>query len=225
MHWWIFCLWFISSRYAGAFTRRRKGLMLVRQQSLRMVPSLDRNTIPTEIMHASLTGPGCILLACPDERDHFLHKGSILVIEHGSKGSVGVLIDKSTPYSVKESNPALEVFEQNSMFMGGEKSNNMAVMIHQHNLGGFTKYLGYGLYLGGLRQAEELVRKRELHPREFKFIFNCVEWAPGKLNQEVVDGRWDVCVMPPELVLHLDSRMMPSSLWSVARNALQRQAQ
>lgn len=181
--------------------------------------SFDRDSPPSQIIPVPFSGTGCILLAQPQERDHFLIKGSLLVIEHGDRGSVGVLLDKSTPYSVKETSPGLDLFDQNTMFMGGGQGNDLAVMIHKHNFGGLTQPLGYGLYIGGIKQAEDAVRRMEHHPHDFKFIFNCVEWGPGGLEKEIEARRWDVCAMPPDLVLRQNPRDH-TPLWSIARNAL-----
>ena len=56
-----------------------------------------------------------------------------------------------------------------------------------------------------------------MHPRDFKFIFNAVEWAPGVLEREIQEGRWDVVRMPPEMVLE---QVHPDSVWASARSAL-----
>lgn len=213
----IFLVYILCIQVSQAYVVRinaRRSLQL-RSSSA----SLDRDSPPTRIVPVPFTGTGCILLAQPQERDHFLIKGSLLVIEHGARGSVGVLLDKSTPYSVKETSPGLDLFDQNMMFMGGSQGNDLAVMIHKHNFGGLTQPLGYGLYIGGIRQAEEAVRKMELHPHDFKFIFNCVEWGPGVLENEIEGRRWDVCAMPPDLVLRQNPRDH-TPLWSLARNAL-----
>jgi putative AlgH/UPF0301 family transcriptional regulator len=47
------------------------------------------------------------------------------------------------------------------------------------------------MYLGGIKEAKELVasRKTNAHPRDFKFIFNSVEWPKGQLEAEILAGR------------------------------------
>ena len=109
------------------------------------------------------------------------------------------------------------MFSPNTLYMGGENGVDMALMFHKYPLDGLARYCGAGIYLGGLKQAKELVERRKAHPRDFKFIFNHVSWAPGKLEKEIQDGRWDVVAVPPDLVLNQDASMC---LWSKARNKL-----
>jgi putative AlgH/UPF0301 family transcriptional regulator len=113
----------------------------------------------------------------------------------------------------------MKVFNSNPLFMGGEKGNDMAVMVHKYDLGGFSKYLGNGLYVGGMRQAQELIESYQAKPKEFKFFFNYVEWGPGELDKEVAAGRWDAVRVPPDMVL--DQGITSSKgLWHNARNML-----
>lgn len=109
------------------------------------------------------------------------------------------------------------IFTPNTMYMGGENGVDMAVMFHKYPLGGTAKKVGCGIYMGGLKQAKELVEARQAHPRDFKFVFNHVRWGPGMLEKEIREGRWDVVKVPPDLVLNQDSSR---SLWSQARNKI-----
>lgn len=216
--WQIRCVVAFIQRNVSPVQRSNKKLAYWRTFS----NIINRNEVPQEILPVPFTGTGCVLLARPNERDHFLMKGAILITEHGSRGSVGVLVDKSTPYSVKEASPGLgDVFEKNMMYIGGEKGNdNLALMIHKHKLGGLTKYLGYGLYVGGIKQAEVALQSGEYNPFDFKFVFNCISWAPGCLENEIAQGRWDICAIPPDIILNQDSRKYPP-LWSSASASLQ----
>lgn len=95
----------------------------------------------------------------------------------------------------------------------------MAVMFHSYDLDGAAKPIGNGLYLGGLGAARRLVDDRRAHPRDFKFIFNNIEWGPSVLEQEIAQGKWDVVRVPPALVLN-QSPNMGTSLWSKIRRKI-----
>lgn len=43
----------------------------------------------------------------------------------------------------------------NTLWMGGEQGGDMAIMLHKYDLGGLSKYVGSGIYLGALRQGKE----------------------------------------------------------------------
>ena len=162
--------------------------------------------------------PGCVLLSQPGEHDHFLSKAAVFVFEHNEQGTQGVILGRQSAFSVGETAPGIaQVFAPNTLFIGGESGPDMAIMFHKYDLDGYAKYVGGGIYVGGLRQARERLDRREAVPKDFKFIFNTVQWAPGLLEQEIAQKRWDVVRMPREMVLE---QKRPSSLWMAARNSL-----
>jgi putative AlgH/UPF0301 family transcriptional regulator len=115
-----------------------------------------------------------------------------------------------------ETSHALGVFQGNTLFMGGEHGDDMALMFHKYPLEG-AKYVGSGIYVGGLKKAKEHVESRQAHPRDFKFTFNYVSWLPGLLKKEIEAKRWDVVRIPPSMVLE---QRPESSLWSKCRAKL-----
>ena len=76
------------------------------------------------------------------------------------------------------------------------------------------------MYLGGLKEAKELVVARNAHPRDFKFIFNSVEWDTGVLESEILAGRWDMANLPPNLILQQSRAREVDSIWLSARKSL-----
>lgn len=162
--------------------------------------------------------PGCVLLAQPGEHDHFLSKAAVFVFEHNKQGTQGVILTRPHAFSMGETAPGIDrVFEPNTIFIGGEQGPDMAIMFHKYDLDGMSKYVGGGIYVGGLRQARERIERREAVPNDFKFIFNTVQWAPGQLESEIAQKRWDVVKLPPEMVVE---QKKASALWSNARNSL-----
>ena len=81
----------------------------------------------------------------------------------------------------------------------------------------YSHWAGNGIYLGGLRQAQEMIQNGIASPKDFKFFFNYVEWGPQILEKEVADGRWDVVAVPPDIVLAQST----SSTWRKIRGLLQ----
>ena len=70
-----------------------------------------------------------------------------------------------------------------------------------------------------MKQAREALEgsPRTAHPRDFKFIFNCVQWPVGAVEKEVASGRWDCVRMPPDLIL---DQVEYDYIWSKARAAI-----
>lgn len=165
-------------------------------------------------------GTGCVLVSQKDEYSHYLIKASVLVYNlDKERGAQGVLLDRPTAFSMGETAPGIGAFEANTLYMGGDEGPDMAVMFHSYELEGAAKPIGNGLYLGGLGAARRMVEGRLAVPRDFKFIFNNIEWGPGVLEQEIAQGKWDVVRVPPALVLN-QSPNMGTSLWAKIRRKI-----
>lgn len=184
--------------------------------------SQSKDFIPDKIMPSEYTGPGCVLLAQPGEYDHFLMRAAVLIYQVTPEVTQGVILDKATAFSVNEMSPALEPFKGNTLFLGGNTGNDLAIMLHTHSILG-SKYVGNGIYTGGFKQAKEEVNELRISPKDFKFVFNYIEWPKDLLSTEIASGRWDVCLLPPSLILRQSlSQNKFDTLWSQARYELRK---
>ena len=174
--------------------------------------------IVSEIVRSEFTGPGCVLLAQKNEFDHFLCNQAVFIYEHGPRGTCGVILERPTAFTMGETSPNIGIFAPNTLFMGGGGGEDTALMFHKYDLSGYSKYVGGGIYLGGIREARQLLEDRKAHPKDFKFIFNNVQWQPGQLDQEIKDGRWDIVRIPYDMVLRQD---ITGSLWNQARRNIE----
>lgn len=173
---------------------------------------------PTEVELVDQITSGCVLVAKPTEFNHFMVSAVVLIFRHDDTGSEGVILERPTAFTMGETAPGIGVFEANTLFMGGENGNDMALMFHKFDLGGACKSIGYGLYLGGLRQATQLVESRQAHPKDFKFVFNQSVWAKGLLEKEIAEHRWDVLKCPPDMLI----RQTDQPLWFRCRQELRK---
>ena len=175
--------------------------------------------VPVEITTAGVISNGVVLLAQPSEYNHFLIKAAVLVFDYGTgRGSRGVILERATAFTMGETSPNCGPFGENTLYLGGEDGSDKAIMFHKYSLDGFSKHIGSGIYTGGLGKAQTLINNNEANPKDFKFIFNSVEWGPDQLEAEIKAGRWDVANVPPDLILQQSSAK--ASLWSKARNRL-----
>ena len=180
--------------------------------------SLKNDMIVSDITRCEFTGPGCVLIAQKNEFDHFLCNQAVFIYEHGSRGTCGVILERPSAFTMGETSPNIGVFSPNTLFMGGGSGEDTALMFHKYDLSGYSKYIGGGIYLGGIREARQLLEERKAHPKDFKFIFNNVQWQPGQLEQEIAEGRWDVVRIPLDMVLRQD---ITGSLWNQARRNIE----
>jgi putative AlgH/UPF0301 family transcriptional regulator len=181
--------------------------------------SVADDFVPTDICQANELKRGVVLLAQPDDHGHFVMRAAVLLFDHGSdRGSRGVILEKPTAFTMGETTGNAGPFEANSVFLGGGDGSDTAIMLHKYDLEGFAKYIGSGIYVGGLKQAREMVESFKAKPKDFKFVFNTLEWAPGQLEREVADGRWDLVHVPPHMITEQGPEL--GKLWSKARNTL-----
>ena len=94
----------------------------------------------------------------------------------------------------------------------------MAIMLHAfEELKGYVKPAGKGIYIGGIAQARELIAAGKAVPKDFKFFFNGIQWEPDRLAAEVAQGRWDIVLASPDLILKQGTG---NTLWTRARREL-----
>jgi putative transcriptional regulator len=153
---------------------------------------------PVDIERCPFNGRGTVLLIKPEEREHAMRKSAVLIIEHTTNGSQGVILNRPNAFPLGDAAPGMGIFASNKLYMGGNDGADTAIMIHKFDFNGAAKHLGNGVYVGGLRQARELIEAFKATPEDFRFIFNNVAWAAGALEEEVAQGRWEVCKVSPD---------------------------
>ena len=110
---------------------------------------IDHDYVPTAVERCAFSGKGCVLLAQQGEHDHFLYKNAVLIYEHDEKGTAGVILGKASAFSLGETAPGMPTpFHPNSLFIGGDQGEDMALMFHKYDFGGLAKPIGNGLYIG-----------------------------------------------------------------------------
>lgn len=213
----------------NSFSVRNCNRLDVRSFSFHRAPSSScivmcspSGTIPNEVTLATILKKGVVLLAQPSEENDFLSKAAILIYDYRSTEGVttGVILGRDTAFSLGEMYPTSGPFEPNTVYLGGEQGSDTAMMFHKYDLSGYSKYIGAGMYVGGIKEAREMVENRKAHPRDFKFIFNYVEWETGVLEREILAGRWDIANVPPNLILQQSQAREVDSIWLNARKAL-----
>lgn len=140
---------------------------------------------------ASSLAPGTVLIAQPDQYDHYYHEAVMLVLEHGEGGSRGVLLNRETPFTMGEMATGMDCFAQSTVYRGGNGGSDTVLMLHtRSDLRGAKPVGDSGLYLGGLKDAQELVSTGAADVSAFKFFFNSERWAPSELAKQVGQRVW-----------------------------------
>lgn len=216
----LFCILILASTSAFHSMRPRTNIQPLERKTKHAagVDLEDSSFIPTKVLPVPFCGQGCVLLAQPTDVSHFFNKAAIFIFQYSeADGAKGVILERPTAFNMGETSPGIGLFEGNTLYQGGDDGMDTAVMLGKYGLGGTCKYVGSGIYLGGITQARELIGKGEAVPKDFKFFFNNAEWKAGVLEKEIASGRWDVVKIPPADVLRQAREM---NLWSKTRNTL-----
>lgn len=155
---------------------------------------------------------GTLLIASPDIDMGIFSRGVILVCEHASNGSFGLLINKNLEMELPEeiinihnlSNPNIGIRS------GGPLQTNQMMLLHTSNkIPQQTLQVCDGVYLGGdLQFLQEAISDENGPP--INLCFGYTGWEAGQLDREFLDGNWFIHPASMRFVFHVT----PDKLWS-----------
>lgn len=170
---------------------------------------------------------GCVLVAKPWEYNHFTRKQCLFVFEHNDEiGSRAVLLEMATAFTLADLAPQAfgdSIFGNYTVFRGGERGDDLAILLHPYKDLPGCRPVGGDIYYGGLPAAEMVLRMQAsgeedfgVEPSFFKWFFNYVGFEPGQLDRQVAEGVWDVLELNPQSVLR-QGPALERGLWATLR--------
>jgi putative transcriptional regulator len=159
---------------------------------------------------------GCLLVARGDEftlGQQYFHQAVILILDHSEKGSMGVILNRPTQYSMgyvsgDETGP----FAENALYFGGDVGDGTVSFLHGSSKVRDSAEILPGVYLGGYESACELVKDGEMDANECKFFARYCGWGPGQLVGECERGVWHPVACSKQLALK-QVIQLPKPLW------------
>lgn len=154
---------------------------------------------------------GTFLIATPDIESGFFFRAVLLLCEHNTNGSFGLLINKSLELELPEeilninqlANPHINIRA------GGPMQSNQMMLLHNSDkIKNQTLKVCEGVYLGGdLSFLQEAI----LNPDgpTIHLCFGYAAWEKGQLEREFLDGQW---FLHPASAHHL-FEIPPEKLW------------
>ncbi|CAM9526775.1 unnamed protein product [Chrysoparadoxa australica] len=158
---------------------------------------------------------GCLLLASEGEfteTQQYFYKSVILLTEHGDDGTVGLILNKPSEYTMGDVTGGPGVsdvpgFESNRLYIGGDvgaaRQDGLDVVNLMHgreDVPGMQVSTG-PIRLGGLAEAIQAVKSGKASAEEFKFFSRYAGWSPGQLAGEVKDRVWIVAKCDVQTIL------------------------
>lgn len=151
---------------------------------------------------------GRILIAKPFWSDETYKRAVILLINHSSEGSTGVMLNKMSNLSVNDALPELE--HHAPLYFGGPINKKTISYIHGNANIPDAYYLGNDLFWGGNYDfLQDMYQAGKLQLKNFHFCAGFVQWNPGDLEAEIAEEKWWVSELSHQELFILS----PDELW------------
>jgi putative transcriptional regulator len=156
---------------------------------------------------------GCFLVAGCQLRDPNFFKTAVLMIEHGSDGAMGLVINR--PSSVTVSNALAGQIDlpsvEDPVYVGGPVEPAALIILHGESDDGADEpdepAVVPGLYVASSAEVFERIvasmNDCECH-MPYRVFSGCAGWGPGQLEGELARGDWFVVPASAALVFHDD---------------------
>lgn len=154
---------------------------------------------------------GTFLIASPDVEGGVFFRTVVLICEHSSNGSFGIVINKNLdidlPPEIIDSKQLAN--QRVGIRAGGPVQTNQMMLLHSSDqLKEQTLQVCEGVYLGGDLQFLQKALGNESGP-DIQLCFGYSGWGAGKLEQEFLDGMWYLYPASAALLFHT----APDKLW------------
>lgn len=168
---------------------------------------------------------GCVLIAPPDEFNHYLMQASVFIYaigldEYDEQVIRGVVLDNPTPFTMGEMAGVSGSLAGNLLYRGGNTGGEVAMMLHSESELKRDEIGTSGIYEGGLELA--MVEDQEID--NFKFFFNYCEFSPIELETMLETGdngtdgdAWTSVEVPKEVILEEWDK---NECWRFLRNVV-----
>ncbi len=145
---------------------------------------------------------GQFLVAVPRMRDPNFFKTVVLIVEHGSEGAMGLVVNRPSTLTVSDT-LAGEIDlpdTEDLVFCGGPVEPSALFILHSDDEVDSSETaeseVVSGVYIGGSRDTFEKVVRHGYNyqsDRPFRIFMGCAGWGTGQLESEIQRGDWLVC--------------------------------
>jgi len=158
-------------------------------------------------LYALEPAAGRLLVAEQGMEDPRFRETVILLLKHDDEGSVGLILNRPTRFSLAESFPQFDkIFTdlKGPLWLGGPVSPRSALVLIESEdpPPGARKVFGR-VYVTGVRQLVFWLHKDRSKER-FRVYAGSTGWAPGQLDDELERGDWDVAPATEETIFGRD---------------------
>ena len=167
----------------------------------------------------SSVAKGVLLVASPSLDDPNFRQAVVLVVEHGSEGTVGLILNRPTKLLLSEALPDITVLKGTSyrLFAGGPvEASRFLLLFRAKELPTDARPVFDGVYLGRTPRAMERIITQAKPTETFRAFAGFAAWAPRQLEAEMLLGAW--AILPPDSGIFDKD---PAKLWQDCIDRLQ----
>lgn len=154
--------------------------------------------------------PGVLLLAEPFLDEPAFHRTVILLCEHSSSHSFGLVLNHPQD-AILDSIREEKVMEEIPLYTGGPVDQTILQFIHRRPdlITGGQEIIPGLFWAGNFEQAIEAIIEQQIDFKDIKFFVGYSGWSAGQLEREVKSDSW--ILQPATLDYVFDET--PESLW------------
>jgi putative transcriptional regulator len=167
----------------------------------------------------SSVAKGVLLVASPSLQDPNFRQAVVLVVEHGSGGTVGLILNRPTKLLLSEALPDITVLKGTSyrLFAGGPvEASRLLLLFRLKESPADARPVFNGVYLGRNPKAIERIITQPKPTETFRAFVGFAAWAPRQLEAEMLLGAW--AILPPDSGIFDQD---PATLWQDGIDRLQ----
>jgi putative transcriptional regulator len=166
-------------------------------------------------LHSASSG---LLIAMPKIKGDFFEKAVVLMLEHGTDGAFGLVLNRRT---IHDSSLITSQFNlpwtgtDRLLYRGGPvKPESLWILHPDEYLYQETIPISEGIAVS--RSKEALKGLVEENVGDLKLFVGCAAWVPGQLEEELINGFWLLAPMQYRFAFDI----FPDDLWHEAIKSL-----
>lgn len=163
---------------------------------------------------------GRLLIASPQLRDPNFHRAVILLIQHDSDGTLGLILNRPMDTSVTAAWKKLSgtPCKLAGMLHSGGPCQGVLMAVHDDLEASDVAVLD-GVHFSSTREAIEHV---VAHTRRARLFIGYAGWSVSQLESEIEQGAWQLLPATPEAVFDPNRSSWQHLRWEITRSALAR---
>ena len=154
-----------------------------------------------------------IIISMPHMNDPFFSKSVVLICDHNSHGSMGIILNKKLDQKKSIPESGVDTLSKERLiFFGGPVMVNFTLLLHNEKKLEDTSYkIAENLFL-----SNNGFTKNKIKISNEKFISGYAGWSKGQLENEIKNGDWIVQKARDDLIFEKDCE----KIWNNAIKSL-----